>query len=344
MPFRFWGRNAAPDCSGDGAKLADQLRELIRIQRLRAVRESAVRLGMHFDEQSIGTSGDRGARHRNHLVAQSGAVTRIGDDRQMRKPVHDRNRRQVEHVAGGGIEAPDAALAQNHVLVSFGENVFGAQEKVVDRRRHSALEQDRLLHPADRLEQGIVLHVARADLDAGGDFRNQLGAFGVHCLGHDWKAGFLSRARQKLKPLLAHALKRIRRAARLERAAAERRPSRRLDDARGGENLLFRFDGARSADHDDGIAAHRDAGRDLDDRILGAPFARDLLVRLADVNDLRHAGKGFEPRRIDAPIVPDETDGGALRARHRPRLVAHLLNDTDDAIDVFRRRVVLHDD
>jgi len=56
------------------------------------------------------------------------------------------------------------------------------------------------------------------------------------------------------------------------------------------------------------------------------------------------ARQRFEPGRIDATIVSNETNRGALRARHRPRLVTHLLNDTDDALDVFRRRVVLHDD
>jgi len=101
---------------------------------------------------------------------------------------------------------------------------------------------------------------------------------------------------------------------------------------------------AGSADHDDSIATDRDTRRDLDDRILCAPFARHLLVRLADVDDLRDARQSLEPGCVDTSVVPNETDGGPLRARHRPRLVAHLLNDTDDAIDVFRRRVVLHDD
>ena len=67
----------------------------------------------------------------------------------------------------------------------------------------------------------------------------------------------------------------------------------------------------------------------------------------------------FRPRMVMSPLKPigtpaankglasglkNETDRGTLRARHRPGLVAHFLNDTDDAIDVFRRRVVLHDD
>ena len=61
------------------------------------------------------------------------------------------------------------------------------------------------------------------------------------------------------------------------------------------------------------------------------------------MDDLRDAGQSLQPRRIHAAVIADETDGSALRAGHWTRFVSHFLNDADDAIDVFRRRVVLHD-
>ena len=61
------------------------------------------------------------------------------------------------------------------------------------------------------------------------------------------------------------------------------------------------------------------------------------------MNDLRYSGQCLESRCIDTAVVSDETDRRALRPRHRSRFVAHFLDDTDHAIDVFRRRVVLHD-
>jgi hypothetical protein len=61
------------------------------------------------------------------------------------------------------------------------------------------------------------------------------------------------------------------------------------------------------------------------------------------MNYLRNSRQRFQTRRIDATIVPDESDGRALCAGHGPSLVSHFLDDTDHAIDVFRRRVVLHD-
>ena len=76
--------------------------------------------------------------------------------------------------------------------------------------------------------------------------------------------------------------------------------------------------------------------------VLRPPLARDLLVRLCDVNDARRRAA---PRcaSVDAAVVADEPDGGALRAGHRARLVAHLLDHRDDAFDVRRGRAMAHD-
>ena len=75
-----------------------------------------------------------------------------------------------------------------------------------------------------------------------------------------------------------------------------------------------------------------------------APFARHLLVRLADVNDFGDAGQRLDARAVDAAVVADEPDRRARLARHRPRGVAHLFDRLHDAVDLLLRRVVLHDD
>ena len=45
----------------------------------------------------------------------------------------------------------------------------------------------------------------------------------------------------------------------------------------------------------------------------------------------------LDARRVDAAIVADEPDGRALRAGHRPRLIAHLLDHRDHRVDLRRR-------
>ena len=117
------------------------------------VRERGVGARVHFDDNAVRARGNRGARHRCDLVAQTGAVARVGDDRQVRELLHQGNRREIEQIARHRVEAANAALAQNHALVAFGENVLGAHEQISDRRRHAALEQDRLADAAGGTQQ-----------------------------------------------------------------------------------------------------------------------------------------------------------------------------------------------
>src|SRR5580765_86971 len=110
------------------------------------------------------------------------------------------------------------------------------------------------------------------------------------------------------------------------------------------DDLFLGLDGARTGDDLHLVAAEGDAGRDRDEGVLLAPFARDLLVRLADVNDLGDARQRLDARAVDAAVVADEPDRDARLPRHRPGGVAHLLDRLHDAVDLLLRRVVLHHD
>src|SRR5678816_4342276 len=164
---------------------------------------------MNLDDYAIRSGGYRGTGHGRHLVTQPGAVTRIRDDRQVRELVHDRDRVQIEHVSRRAVEAPHATLAQHDLAIPLGQDVFGAQQQVVDRRGHAALEQYWLVQATDRLEQRVVLHVARTDLDAVGILRHEIRARLIHRFGHDRQPGFAAGELEELEPLLAEALKRI---------------------------------------------------------------------------------------------------------------------------------------
>ena len=106
-------------------------------------------------------------------------------------------------------------------------------------------------------------------------------------------------------------------------------------------NVLTRH---RPGHDDDLLAADRDAGRDRHDRVLRPPLARHLLIRLRDMNDLRHARERADARRVDAAIIADEPHRRALCAGHGTRLVAHLLDHRDDRVDLRHGRAVLHYD
>ncbi len=297
---------------------------------------------MDLDEQAIRAGRDRGAAHRQYLVAQPGAVARIRHHRQVGQLLHQRDRREVEQVARRRVEAADAALAENDLAVPLGEDVLRAHQQVGDRGRHATLEQHGFADAPDGAEQGIVLHVARADLDAVGHVRHQVRALVVQRLGDDGEARLATREREHGEPLLAEALKGIGGAARLVCAAAQRRATRVTHLLRGQDDLRLALHRAGAGDDRDLAAAEHDARRDGDQRVLLPPLARYLLVRLGDVDHLGHAFQRLQSRAVHAAVVADESHRGTLRAGHGARLIPHLLDHLDDARHVLRRRVVSH--
>src|ERR1017187_5066163 len=206
---------------------------------------------MHLDDDAVRSGGDSGARHRRDDGAASGAMARIRDDWKVRELVHDRDRGEVEEVSRRRVETAKAALAEDHVRVALGEYVLGAEQEILYRGGHSALEQDRLPDLADRLEQRVVLHVARADLDAVGDLGDKMRSLVVHRFRDDGEARFALGERKQLESLASESLEGVGRAARLERTAAEGDRTGSLHRARGFQDLLLGLDGARAGDHRD---------------------------------------------------------------------------------------------
>src|SRR3989454_5279453 len=101
---------------------------------------------------------------------------------------------------------------------------------------------------------------------------------------------------------------------------------------------------SRARDGDDVGAAHGHAAGKAHDGVLRFPLPAHLLVWLGDVDDVLNAGKPFQARGVDPSVVPDQADRGALRPRHGPGLVPHLLDHRDDAPDLRLGRAVTHHD
>ena len=55
--------DAAAHCRSNDAQLVHELCELLRKERLRAIGDGLVGVGMDFDQQSVAAGRDRGARH-----------------------------------------------------------------------------------------------------------------------------------------------------------------------------------------------------------------------------------------------------------------------------------------
>ena len=109
---------------------------------------------MDLDQQPVGAGRNRGAAERGHHPRLAAGVRRVDDDRQMRLSFEHRNRSDIEHVAIRRLEGAYAALAENDVVIAAGGDVLGGHQPFVDRRRHAALEDDRLLDATHLLRAG----------------------------------------------------------------------------------------------------------------------------------------------------------------------------------------------
>ncbi len=92
----------------------------------------------------------------------------------------------------------------------------------------------------------------------------------------------------------AHALKGVRRAARLVSATAQKAGSRGLYALCGLDDLRFIFDGARTGHHDDRFAAELDAVGEFNDGAFGAEASAGQLVGRTDAVNVKHTGQILE--------------------------------------------------
>ena len=197
---------------------------------------------------------------------------------------------------------------------------------------------------ARALQQREVLHVARADLHHVGVTFDQVCARLVNRLGHDSQAELLARLCENLQALFAQTLKRVRRSARLERAAPEEARAAPLDGLGHGEDLLAALDRARARDYRQLVAADSRVAADVDDGLLGAQVDGDELVRLRHAYRLGHARQRLEGRDVHGAGVAGDAYGRAPRAGHDVRPVAQLIYDALDLFYLLAGRVNLHHD
>jgi len=172
---------------------------------------------MHLHHDSIGADGDAGSSQRDHLLATSGPMTGIHNDREMAQTLHGRHNREIQRVAGMLRKRAHAALAEDDIVVAFGHDVFGGQKQLLQRRRHPALQEDGDASLPGTPQQAEVLHIPRADLH---DIRisfDQIRALVIYGFGHDLQAEARADFGQNLQPFFSQPLERIRRRARLIR-------------------------------------------------------------------------------------------------------------------------------
>ncbi|MNS70374.1 hypothetical protein D3C72_1037170 [compost metagenome] len=268
----------------------------------------------------------------------------VGHHRQVAEALDQRDGGHVEGVAGGVVVGADAALAEDHLAVARGEQVLGGEQPLLDGGGGAALEHDRLARATRALEQGEVLHVARADLDDVGVALDELEALVVDRLGDDSQPEGLAGLGQDLEPFLAHALEGVGAGARLERAAPQHRRARGGHALGGGEELLAALDAAGAGHHGDGAAADLGAVGQGDDRVFALPLAADLLVGRGHGDRLGDAGQIGEEARLEGTLVAEHADRHAVAAGDLARREAEAGNAGLDGLNLRRGGLGVHHD
>src|SRR5215470_11410561 len=162
-------------------------------------------------------------------MAFSGSVAGVDENRKVTALLDGGNDREVERVAGKIGKRADAAFAKHDVVIAFGQDVFGSHQEFVESSGHAALQQDWFFRAAGALEQGEILHVARADLNDIGVFFHEVERFVVDGLGDDAIAKFVAHLGQNFQARFAESLKTIRGGAWFVGAAAEEAYTRGLE-------------------------------------------------------------------------------------------------------------------
>ena len=133
----------APDRLSHGPQPRNEIGKNVRDNRLFAIAFGELGRVVHFNHERVGSGGDSRQCHLRHEVPQTNSVRRIYHDGEVRLRFQKGDGVEIKSVPRGVFESTNAAFAQEHVHVSFAQNVLGAHHQVADRRAKAALEQDR---------------------------------------------------------------------------------------------------------------------------------------------------------------------------------------------------------
>ena len=201
---------------------------------------------MNFDEQSVRAHRHCPTAEGDHEIRAAATLARVDNDWQMRFFLGDGDRRQIQGIAGVGLEGSDSAFAEQDIRISVRKDVFCSEQPFFDAFAHSPLEQDRLAAARCLDEKLKVLTVPRSDLQNVGDLGDMLDVALAEHFGDDLESGLLPSEGEEAQAFLPETLKFIRRGARLVGASAEDGGPGLLYGGRRGKKLLFAFDRAGS--------------------------------------------------------------------------------------------------
>src|SRR5215210_1066147 len=115
---------------------------------------------MYLNDQTIGANGHSGPGQWINEVVVTGSMRRVDYDREMRNAVNCRHDREIHGISGVVSKSSDPAFAKDHFVIALSHYVLSGQQELVERRRQSAFQQDRLSSLTGVLEQREIRHIS----------------------------------------------------------------------------------------------------------------------------------------------------------------------------------------
>ena len=327
----------AADCGEEGLQLANEGGESGEIDLLLPVAHGFGGVGMHLDNEAVGTHCNGSAAKRDDEIGASTALAWIDDDGEVAFFFCDGDGCEIEGVAGVGFKGADAAFAEKDIGIAVGEEVFGGQEPFLDAFAHSAFEQDGFATAGTGNEKLEVLGVAGTDLQEVGDFGDGIDIVLAEDFGDNFEACFPAGLVEEAQAFLAEALEFVGGGAGFVGTAAQNGGTGLADRVRGFQELTFAFNRAGAGHEGEARAADGDAA-DRHHAVVGMGFATHQFVTFLDTENAFDLGQHVKGLEIGVGgFIADGGNDGLVRAVNGSGRVAQDLDFGEDLFD-FRRR------
>ena len=259
---------------------------------------------MHLNHQAVRSGGNRRARKRLHHPRNTRGMRRVDNHRQMRLLFNQRHSGNIQIVADHLLKRPNAAFTEDDVRVAARQHIFSAHQPLLDRRRKTALEQNRLIDLAQRFEQPEILHVARTNLNHI-DVGKVVDLRFAHDLRDNRQTRFPLRFQQKPESFVLKSLEGIRRCARFKRAAAQAGCAALFHIFGDGNQLLPAFHRTGPGDHGKRTFANHPPA-DIDVGILGMKTTVRQFIRFGNAPHIFDDIACAQPVFIHVRRITDE--------------------------------------
>ena len=113
-------------CYGNNTR--HELLEVIEGERLSTIFEGVFWAGVNLDHQPISTGSHCGHGHGGNQMPFTGTMAGVGNNGQVAQLLDNGDSTYIHGISGKGFECPDASLAEHHLAIALGKDIFRREQ------------------------------------------------------------------------------------------------------------------------------------------------------------------------------------------------------------------------